>query len=77
MAQADYDLTQAWYTTREVSEMLGVTVKAVRDWVRRGELAAMDLGGPVGYKISENALKQFMERRQVRPLDLTSVGEED
>lgn len=70
------EFEQGWYSTREVSELLGVTPKAVRSWIRKKELPALDIGGPVGYKISESALKQFMETRQVRKLALGDLGKD-
>jgi hypothetical protein len=43
----------------------------IRSWIEAGELAAVDLAATRGrrplYRISAEALKQFLERRQVLP----------
>ena len=56
-------------TVDDVAKQLGVHPNTVRDWIKSGELAAIDLGGRAGYRISQTALNEFLQRRQVRPKD--------
>lgn len=59
------DLDTTWYSAREASEILGVHHQTVQRWVKRGQLPAVLLPGRLGYRISAEALEQFMRRRQV------------
>lgn len=49
----------------DVAKRLGVHRKTVLNWIHAGELAAFDLGK--GYKINENDLRDFMNRRRIGP----------
>lgn len=57
-----------WLTVREVADQLQVTEETVRRWIRRGELGALELGGPrTVYRIRTDDLDHFMWQRYNRP----------
>ena len=51
-----------YYTVAEVSQMLRVSERQVRNWVERGELKVFRIGKR-GYRISESALNEFIAQR--------------
>jgi excisionase family DNA binding protein len=55
------------YNVQEVADQLDVHPDTVRQWIRSGELEAIDLGGRAGFRISESALQKFMRERKVKP----------
>ncbi len=53
-----------WLTVPTVAERLGVSQETVRRWIRAGEIAVLDLGGPkAGYRIREADLDVFLTKR--------------
>lgn len=51
-----------WLTVRDVANALHVHEETVRRWIRRGDLVAIDLGGPrAGYRIRPSDLDTFIE----------------
>ena len=50
-------------TTRQAAERAGVSVPTVREWIKRGQLPARNVGGRGGYRISAAALDAFLEGR--------------
>lgn len=51
-----------WLTVRDVATSLKVHEETVRRWIRRGDLVALDLGGPrAGYRVRRSDLDQFIE----------------
>ncbi len=53
-----------WWTVQEVAEHLKVTQETVRRWIRNGELAVLDIGGPkAGYRIRQRDLDAFIAGR--------------
>ena len=54
-------------TVEEVAEQLGVNLDTVRRWIRNKELAAIDLGGRAGYRITESDLQRFINERRSTP----------
>jgi excisionase family DNA binding protein len=57
-----------WMTVRDVAESLKVHEETVRRWIRRGDLVALDLGGPrAGYRVRPSDLDQFIENNYNRP----------
>jgi excisionase family DNA binding protein len=50
-------------TVDEVARRLSVHPETVRKWIKNKEIEAINLGGPAGYRISEAALKEFLQRR--------------
>jgi len=49
-------------TVEEIAQQLRVHVETVRNWIRSGELDAIDLGGK--YRIYRTDLNEFLERRR-------------
>ncbi len=57
-----------WLTVRDVAESLKVHEETVRRWIRRGDLVALDLGGPrAGYRVRPSDLNAFIESNYNRP----------
>jgi excisionase family DNA binding protein len=53
-----------WLTVEEVADYFRVNPETVRRWIRGGELAVLDLGGPrAGYRIRRSDLLAFTESR--------------
>ncbi len=50
-------------TVEQVAERLQVNPETVRRWLRRGELEGVDLGHKAGYRISEQALSEFLAKK--------------
>ena len=46
------------YTLEELSEMLGVTIYTLRNYIKKGKLKAAKVG--VCWKVSEENLKKFV-----------------
>ncbi|MBA3826603.1 MAG: helix-turn-helix domain-containing protein [Ktedonobacterales bacterium] len=57
------------YTVEEVARQLSVHADTVRGWIRSGELAAFDLGGRAGYRITQASLDEFVRKRQATKRD--------
>jgi excisionase family DNA binding protein len=56
--------TRDWWTVEQVAAYLQVNPETVRRWIRQGELAVLDLGGPkTGYRIRRDALDTFIAQR--------------
>ena len=51
-------------TVRDVAATLKVTEPTVREWIRSGELPAIDLGGRTGYRIMEPDFETFIRGRK-------------
>ncbi len=51
-------------TVEEVARRLGVHIDTVRRWIRSGELPAINLGGPAGYRITQADLDRFIKGRR-------------
>lgn len=47
------------YTPKEVAELFGVDPTTVRDWIRKGKLKGLKIGGR--YKIEGEALLEFIK----------------
>jgi excisionase family DNA binding protein len=56
-------------TVEEVSKRLSVHEETVRRWIRRGELEAIDLQGPAGYRINQSELNRFIRGRATKRKD--------
>jgi excisionase family DNA binding protein len=54
-------------TVQEVADQLHVHPDTVRQWIRNGDLEAIDLGGRAGFRVSESALERFIRERKVKP----------
>lgn len=57
---------QAFYSTKQVADMFGVHRETVKNWIREGKLAAIKIGGATGYRIPEEAIEDFTQRRLMR-----------
>ena len=51
-----------FFTVAEVAESIGVSVRTVRRWIKRGELVAHHFGAVV--RIAESDLKAFIARHR-------------
>ena len=51
-----------FYTVAQVADALGVSVRSVRRWIKRGDLVAHHFGTTV--RIAERDLKAFIARRR-------------
>ncbi len=51
-------------TVRDVAELLRLHPQTVRGWCRTGELPAVLIADRTGYRIPEQGLVKFLERRQ-------------
>jgi len=49
-------------TVKEVAEEVKVHAETVRNWIRRRELPAVDIGGE--YRVSRRDLDEFLNRRR-------------
>jgi excisionase family DNA binding protein len=58
-------------TPPQVAEILGVEPEKIRRWIEAGELRATNIvlvpGGRPRYKVSEQELAAFLERRSTTP----------
>ncbi len=50
-------------TVDEVAQRLNVHPDTVRRWIRAGEINALSLGGPAGYRIPQAELDRFIKER--------------
>lgn len=51
-------------TVAEVAERLKVQPLTVRRWLKRGDLAGIQLGDRAGWRISEDDLDRFLDERR-------------
>ena len=51
-------------TVAQVAGLLQVDAETVRGWLRSGELEGVTLGGKAGKRISEAAIRAFLDRRR-------------
>lgn len=51
-------------TVDEVAKLLRVSIETVRNWIRSGELVALDMGNK--YRIYPSDLEDFKERRRTK-----------
>jgi excisionase family DNA binding protein len=54
-----------FYTISEVAEILKVTQGTVSEWVRKGKIGAIKVGGTKTVRISEEDLKRFCDENRV------------
>lgn len=52
-------------TVEQVSERLQVNEQTVRRWLREGELTGVPFGGRTGWRVSEEDLQAFLDRRRM------------
>jgi excisionase family DNA binding protein len=51
-------------TVEQVAERLQVNEQTVRRWLRQEEMTGVPFGGRTGWRISEDDLKTFIERKR-------------
>lgn len=49
-----------WYSVKEVAEILNVNEQTIRRYISSGQLEAKNIGGSVGFKISDDKLGDFL-----------------
>ncbi|WMI81798.1 helix-turn-helix domain-containing protein [Anaerotignum sp. MB30-C6] len=54
-----------FYTTFEVADLLKVSERTIREWIRGGKLGATKLGGTKTVRISEDDLNKFLSDNRV------------
>ncbi len=54
-----------FYTTFEVADLLKVSERTIREWIRGGKLGATRLGGTKTVRISEEDLQRFLAENRV------------
>ena len=56
------------YTVRQTAELLGLQARTIRDYVKAGELVAVDVGAPCAkrptLRVPAESLRAFLEARQ-------------
>lgn len=52
-----------YYTTKEISEILGLSIKTIQKLIRIKQLKAFKVGGR--FIVEENTLKDYINARQV------------
>lgn len=52
---------ETYFTPQEVADKFGVKVITVWDWIRKGKLRALRVGGRL-YRITENQIETFKEK---------------
>jgi excisionase family DNA binding protein len=55
------------YTIEDIAALLSVHPETVRNWIRSGQLDAINLGGAAGYRITQADLDKFLQSRRGRP----------
>ncbi len=50
-----------WYTTAEVAQRVGISIRQTLRLIRENELGAIWIGGSTGYRIGESALEKFLK----------------
>jgi len=53
-----------YLSTSQVAEILGLTPKAVRDWIRKGELPAVRVGKL--YKVPKAGVELFLKKSNLK-----------
>lgn len=54
-----------FYTTFEVAEILKVSESTVSEWIRKGRIGAVKIGGTKTIRVSEDDLKKFLADNRV------------
>ena len=49
-----------YYTLRQASDILGIKVRTVREWIRTGRINAVKIGGSNRWFISHEELKRLV-----------------
>ena len=60
-----------YQTVQALAERLEVSEATVRQWIKSGELRAIDIGK--GWRIANADLEHFLKARETSPRDLSSA----
>jgi len=52
-------------TVNQVAQRLQVDVQTVRRWLRNGDLVGIPFGGRTGWRVTEQELQAFLDRRRL------------
>jgi excisionase family DNA binding protein len=52
-------------TVNQVAQRLQVDVQTVRRWLRSGDLVGIPFGGRTGWRVTEQELQAFLDRRRM------------
>ncbi|MDP9471600.1 MAG: helix-turn-helix domain-containing protein [Chloroflexota bacterium] len=52
-------------TVDQVAERLQVNEQTVRRWLRQGQMAGIPFGGRTGWRVAEEELQAFLDRRRM------------
>jgi excisionase family DNA binding protein len=52
-------------TVNQVAQRLQVDVQTVRRWLRNGNLVGIPFGGRTGWRVTEQELQAFLDRRRM------------
>ncbi len=55
---------ERWLTVAEIVERLQVHEQTVRRWLREGRLGGVPFGGRTGWRVGEEDLRAFVDRRR-------------
>ncbi len=56
-------MDREYFTVRDVAMKLQVHPQTVKDWLRAGELEGVNFGGRSGWRVTDQQLREFVERR--------------
>jgi excisionase family DNA binding protein len=60
-----------YQTVQELAERLEVSEATVRQWIKSGELRAIDIGK--GWRVADTDLERFLTARETAPRDIAST----
>lgn len=60
------DIPNKSYKVKEVAEMLGCTIDNVYRLIKYGQLSAFKVSGRVNLRVTDIALRDYLERMRVR-----------
>ncbi len=63
---------ERWYTVADIVEQLQVHEETVRKWIRDGDLLATSLSRKSGFRVQEQDLRAFLDRRAFAPKKLVA-----
>jgi excisionase family DNA binding protein len=70
--QADVMPHDRYQTVKELAERLEVSEATVRQWIKAGELRAIDIGK--GWRIADTDLDRFLRARETASRDIAGQG---
>lgn len=53
-----------YFSVKDVASLLSLNEETIRRWIRDGKLDADEIGGRVGYRVSEESLKSCLKREK-------------